>query len=125
MHENKLVFKNRYGFRRKVPTSSAFLQFTHSLLKSTGEGHVSGVVYFDLKKASKTADHSLLFWKLTEYGVSETSLKWFRSYLSQRSQRRCVGGALSLKGNATIGVPQVSVVGPLLPLFSSTNCLVH
>ena len=114
LQENKLLFKDQFGFRRKMSTSSALLQFTDSLLKSMDKGHVSGVVYLDLKKAFDMVDHSLLISKLTEYGVSETSLKWFRSYLTQRSQRTSIGDVLSSKRNATMGVPQESVLGPLL-----------
>ena len=89
-----------------MSTSSALLQFTDSLLKSMEEGHVSGFVYLILKKAFDTVDHSLLFLKLTEYGVSAACLKWFRSYLNQRSQQTSVGDALLLKRHITIGVPQ-------------------
>ena len=97
-----------------MSTSSALLQFTDSLFESMDKGHVSGVVYLDLKKAFDTVDHSLLFLKLTEYGVYTACLKWFRSYLSQRSQQTSVEDALSPKRNVTIGVPQGSVLGPLL-----------
>ena len=99
-----------------MSTSSALLQFADSLLESMDEGHVTGVVYLDLKKAFDTVDHSLLLLKLTDYGVSKACLKWFRSYLSQRSQKTSVGDALSSKRNVTIGVPQGSVLGPLLLL---------
>ena len=61
------------------------------------EGHVSGVLYLDLKQAFNTIDHSLLLLNLTEYGVSAVCLKWFRSYLSQRSQKMSVGDARSSK----------------------------
>ena len=89
-----------------MSTSSSSLHFTDSLFESMDEGHISGVAYLDLKKAFDTVDHSLLVLKLTEYGVSTASLKWFRSYLSQRSQQMSVGGTLSSKRNLTIGVPQ-------------------
>ena len=97
-----------------MSTSSALLQFTDSLLESMDKGHLSGVVYLDLKKAFDTVDHSLLLLKMTEYGVSTACLKWFRSYLSQRSQQASVGDALSPKRNVTIGVTQGLVLSPLL-----------
>ena len=82
-------------------------------LNSTDEGHVSSVVLLDLTKAFHTVNHSLLLSKLTEYGVSEASLKWFQSYLTQCSQQTCVGGTLSSKRHASIGVPLWSPLGPL------------
>ena len=111
---NNLLFKDQFGFRNKMSTNSAPLQFTDSLLESMDEGHVTGVVYLDLKKAFDTVDNSLLLLKLTDYDISAACLKWFHSYLSQRSQKTSIGDALSSKRNVTIGVPQGSVLGPLL-----------
>ena len=81
------------------------------------EGHVSGIVYLDLKNAFYTVDQSLLLLKLTEYGVSTTCRKWCRSNLSQRSQHTSVGDALSSKRIVTIGVPQRSVLSSLYFVF--------
>ena len=101
-----------------MSTSSALLQFTDSLLKSMDEGHVSVAVYLDLKKTFDTMDHSLLLSKLTEYGISEASLKWFRSHLTKRPQRPCVGDALFSERNASIGLLQGSALVPFLFLVS-------
>ena len=69
---------------------------------------------FRFEKSLRHSGSFLVALKLTEYGVSTACLKWFRSYLSQRSQKTSVGDAVSSKRNVTIGVPQGSVLGPLL-----------
>ena len=91
---NNLLFKDQFEFRNKMSTSSAPLQFTDSLLESLDEGHVSGVVYLDLKNAFDTVDHSLLLLKLTKYGVSTACLKWFAPTLV-RDRSKPQFGALS------------------------------
>jgi len=97
LQENELLFKDQFGFRRKISTSSALLQFIDSVLKSMDEGHVSGVVYVNWKKAFGTVDHSLLLSKLTAYGVAEASLKWFPSYPTLKCQING-GGVLINRG---------------------------
>ena len=80
---------------------------------------LNGVVFIDLKKKLfDTIDHEILLLKLSNYGVDSTSLKFFESYLTNRSQRCKINGELSNSSQlATCGVPQGSSLGPLLFLI--------
>ena len=75
---------------------------------------VTGCVFLDLTEAFDTVNHDLLQRKLEGLGVTGSSLEWFRSYLSQRSQVTVVGKCNSTSLPLTIGVPQGSILGPLL-----------
>ena len=77
-------------------------------------GLVNGVTFLDLKKAFDTVDHTILIHKLKALGVSEFCLSWFQSYLTSRFQRTVIGQATFCNRRISIGVPQGSILGPLL-----------
>ena len=79
------------------------------------DGKVTGVIFLDLKKAFDTVNHELLIRKLKNLGVSGKSLAWFNSYLIGRTQQTVCGDAVSSR--VPIGVPQGSILGPLLFLI--------
>ena len=72
------------------------------------------MVFIDLKKAFDTIDHDVLLAKLRAYGTDDLAIAWFRSYLTNRQQRCFVNGKLSRSLTISRGVPQGSIIGPLL-----------
>ena len=78
------------------------------------KGYLNAVVFQDVKKAFDTIDHNILLDKLSHYGIVNEELSFFKSYLSNRKQSCYVNGKLSIPLNVLKGVPQGSILGPLL-----------
>ena len=114
LNSNNLLAVNQFGFRRARSTALALTQFTDEVLSNMDKGLVNGVVFIDLKKAFDTVDHVILLGKLKSLGISSNNLEWFHSYLSSRYQKTVIGQASSTSRQVSVGVPQGSILGPLL-----------
>ena len=78
------------------------------------QGLVTGALFLDLKKAFDTVNYDILFKKLHNYGVTGSTLNWFRSYLGGRRQAINVNSTLSDFKHVNTGIPQGSILGPIL-----------
>ena len=114
---HNMLFHNQFGFRKGNSTVHALIQITEQIKQSIENGKVGCGIFIDLRKAFDTVNHNILLQKLEHYGIRDTSLNWFRSYLTERKQYVFFNGYSSALQNITCGVPQGSVFGPLLFLI--------
>ncbi|KAL9975943.1 hypothetical protein ACROYT_G013166 [Oculina patagonica] len=98
----------------KTSLEHALTSFADEVLLHMESGELCGAVFLDLSKAFNTDDHNILLSKLSAIGVSHSTLQWFKSYLSRRKQRTACSNAVSDPLPMTFGVPQGSILGPLL-----------
>ena len=108
------LYSHQYGFRRGRSTTQAIAQLNNWVLESMDEGKVTGLLFVDISKAFDSINHKVLLDKLKHMGMSERSLQWFKTYLAERRQCVFINGQTSETQRNTLGVPQGSILGPLL-----------
>ena len=109
-----LIHTHQSGFRPQHSCQSALTCLVDRLLSSINDSKLNGVVFLDLKKAFDLIDHQILLKKVKTYQLSDNAIHVFESYISQRKQKVFVAGHYSPEGPVKVGVPQGSVLGPLL-----------
>ena len=112
-----ILYDQQYGFRSKHSTQHAVLDIVNTILQNMDNGKFSCGVFIDLKKAFDTVNHEILLAKLENYGIRGVINSWFRSYLTDRKQTTEVNNVVSEAETTLCGVPQGSVLGPLLFLL--------
>ena len=126
--ENYILNSNQSGFRPKHSTTTALTKFVNDLSWNIENKQISGVAFIDLRKAFDTVDHNILLAKLTDIGCSRECVQWFKSYLTDREQTVSFKGTKSDPLTVMMGVPQGSILGPLLfSIYVNTlpNCISH
>jgi len=113
-NDNNLLYKNQYGFRKKHSTELAGLEFHDKIVSELDQSKLPLAIFLDLSKAFDTIDHEILLHKLQYYGITGISLQWFKSYLTNRRQYVQFKDSISSESPLTTGVPQGSILGPLL-----------
>ena len=112
-----IIYDKQFGFRKKHSTSHAINFSVNKVLNEIeNKNHVIGV-FIDLSKAFDTIDHEKLLFKLEHYGIRGRCHKILQSYLTKRTQQTKFQNTTSTKRNVDFGVPQGSVLGPLLFLL--------
>ena len=117
LEKHNIIFEHPFGFQKKKSTSLAILDLYNQLVRAIEHKHFSCCIFLDLAKAFDTVDNSILLDKLEYYGIRGTALNWFKSYLTDRAQKVSINGQLSNSNKIKSGVPQGSVLGPLLFLL--------
>ena len=115
--DNNLIYSLQFGFRQKYSTVHALISLTENIRKNLDEGNIGCGIFVDLQKPFDTAEHDILLSKLEHYGIRRLANEWFKSYLSNRKQYVSINGYDTNLADVKFGVPQGSVLGPLLFLI--------
>ena len=128
LEKNKFMYASQYGFRKNRSTVNAITELVCHITNAIENKQNTVSVILDLSKAFDTIDHKMLLHKLEFYGVRGLALNWFQSYLTDRKQYVLYNNVQSQTLDITCGVPQGSVLGPILFLVyvnDIANCLTH
>ncbi|MEW8544984.1 MAG: reverse transcriptase family protein [Candidatus Thiodiazotropha sp.] len=117
LNKYNLIHENQSGFRQKHSCQTALVKLIDQWMACIDKGDIVGSLFIDFRKAFDVVDHSVLIRKLTLYKFSDTALRWFISYLSDRKQSVDSGNGLSDFAQVKSGVPQGSILGPTLFLL--------
>ena len=115
--KNNILYAFQFGFRKFHSPNLALIILVDRISKALENGDFVLGLFLDFSKAFDTVNHSILYKKLEFYGVRGLALKWFQSYLSEREQYVEYNNVYSDKDRIICGVPQGSILGPLLFLL--------
>ena len=117
MLKHNILFEYQFGFQKGKSTHMALITLLDRITEALGNGDYVVGVFIDFSKAFDTVDHAILLDKMSIYGVRTMALRWFKDYLTGRSQYVTYNGFKSNNSEIKCGVPQGSILGPLLFLL--------
>ena len=117
LEKKEIIFSLQFGFGQKYSTTHAPIHLTGKIRQEIDKGNYACGIFVDVQKAFDTVEHHVLLKKLEYYGVRGISNKWFASYLSNRKQFDSINGYKSNLADVKCGVPQGSILRPLLFLI--------
>ena len=117
LNSKNLLYNYQSGFRKKHSTDFCLSYLNDKILKGFDRGMMTGMILIDLQKAFDTIDHDVLLQKLYAIGFSKRTVNWFKSYLPNRSFKVNLGNTFSQPASVSCGIPQGSILGPLLFLI--------
>ena len=121
LEENNIMNPKHHGFRGSHSTCTALLEMYDIWTEAQAEGKVSATIMLDLSAAFDVVDFGILIQKMEIHGFDSNSIKWISNYLSCRSQKVLIDGHLSSSKPVMVGVPQGSILAPLLYLVYTND----
>ena len=117
LEEHNLLSVDQHAYRRGRGTETATSKFVKDVLNSFDNNELTIAVFLDLTKAFDCINHEILFEKLKYYGIKDIALNWIKDFVTDRKYITCFNGKFSNESTYNIGVPQGSILGPILFLI--------
>lgn len=114
LETNKLLCKNQHAYRKKHSTVTCLVEVLNYVYALVDKGRRAAIASLDLSKAFDSISHKLILKKLANLGLDRNSIMWIKSYLTNRKQVTKFKNFISKEGNISSGIPQGSIMGPLL-----------